>query len=718
MGELFPFRLSTTLYGRADERFLGLKLDKQRGHIDEIHMEILFRNSTRQIVSDSIRNPVEIKYYDYMMKLLKGFVSDLPENTNWRISFTVPVETHESVTKKEYVVNDFQHHDVQEWLDHSYRKAVKRLKQKQGKRVILYIEDGTNLLCDTEDLKVMNYEKSLSKCFEEAADQQVFTKMIHLYYQFENPPKVAGCEYFSNYTVDSVLYCLKRISLRISHSLHGVFDWKVKVADGKVISAVSSPVGTPLIEDDGIIIPDWKGEDILCSIQVPLCQPIGIEYSYRFQGQTFKETITPYENAVDFIHISNNDLHEAILLSNAVANVLERDGQKEDCNILQLLNLDVVPIVKDRLQAITLMRNDVDDVQLSYDLKMDEGVVLENLRYSLRRNRSSKYHMALPDFHPCLHGNDEIAKLAIQIWPSYLWKWERCSNRKILYFDRDEALVGIRSHIQCFKYIDRSLITRDFIMECLEIDGRIYDLLGDKRREYLDIAIKSRPEALFTLQSIDDPIISEFLENRDFLHTCPGVDFWKWVPEKYRMDLEYVYDYMETRRLSYADVFDVLCPRILERLISRDYRVFWRMPIEFRSNVELALVALRGSRNAFVYQEFNVEVQGDRNVLLTAYKMQPKILEFAPLEMRDTKSLALELMAHNGMYIYLLSEELQEDREVLLAAMNQNVKASMYAPKEFMNRSEVWLIINGMYYHLLPNDSGSKKLNDFSVYFE
>lgn len=78
----------------------------------------------------------------------------------------------------------------------------------------------------------------------------------------------------------------------------------------------------------------------------------------------------------------------------------------------------------------------------------------------------------------------------------------------------------------------------------------------------------------------------------------------------------------------------------------------------------------------------NEKLQGDREVMLAAVKVDGQALYYGSKSIRNDKEIVLEAVKKKGLILKYASYELREDKEIALAAVKQDKRALEYIASE------------------------------------
>lgn len=78
----------------------------------------------------------------------------------------------------------------------------------------------------------------------------------------------------------------------------------------------------------------------------------------------------------------------------------------------------------------------------------------------------------------------------------------------------------------------------------------------------------------------------------------------------------------------------------------------------------------------------NEKLQGDRDVMLAAVKVDGQALYYGSKEIRNDKDVVLEAVTKKGLILKYASNELRKDKEIVLVAIKQDKRALEYVSSE------------------------------------
>ena len=89
----------------------------------------------------------------------------------------------------------------------------------------------------------------------------------------------------------------------------------------------------------------------------------------------------------------------------------------------------------------------------------------------------------------------------------------------------------------------------------------------------------------------------------------------------------------------------------------------------------------------------NEKLQGDREVMLAAVKVDGQALYYGSKSIRNDKEIVLEAVKKKGLILKYASYELREDKEIALAAVKQDKRALEYiASEELKQHPDITII--------------------------
>ena len=83
----------------------------------------------------------------------------------------------------------------------------------------------------------------------------------------------------------------------------------------------------------------------------------------------------------------------------------------------------------------------------------------------------------------------------------------------------------------------------------------------------------------------------------------------------------------------------------------------------------------------------NEKLQGDREVMLAAVKVDGQALYYGSKSIRNDKEIVLEAVKKKGLILKYASYELREDKEIALAAVKQDKRALEYIASEELKQN-------------------------------
>lgn len=82
----------------------------------------------------------------------------------------------------------------------------------------------------------------------------------------------------------------------------------------------------------------------------------------------------------------------------------------------------------------------------------------------------------------------------------------------------------------------------------------------------------------------------------------------------------------------------------------------------------------------------NEKIQNDREVILSAVKVDGQALYYAGKDLRNDKEIVLEAVTRKGLILKYASNKLRSDKEIAMAAVKQDKRALEYISSEELKK--------------------------------
>ena len=119
------------------------------------------------------------------------------------------------------------------------------------------------------------------------------------------------------------------------------------------------------------------------------------------------------------------------------------------------------------------------------------------------------------------------------------------------------------------------------------------------------------------------------------------------------------------------------------------------------------------SHDLVYYKTLSLEEQFNKNIILTAIKLDANSFKYVPDNLKEDRKFILEAVKQNGLILYYLSEKFKNDEEIVFDAIKQDPKSLNYASDDLKSdRNFVFKLIDNNINHMLKGCSILQYLPD------